>query len=110
MFVGARNGHFPDCLSLITTNNFTPTPALVFLVRMTTQPLLLLPKVVIIIIIIIVQGSLSLLYLSTSDIYRLIDYCSFVESMFILWSVCALLYLRWTRPNMKRPIQVAAVL
>jgi len=86
LFVGARNGHFPDCLSLITTNNFTPTPALVFL------------------------GSLSLLYLSTSDIYRLIDYCSFVESMFILWSVCALLYLRWTRPNMKRPIQVKLVI
>ena len=59
-FVGARNGHFPDCLSLVTASHLTPAPALVFL------------------------GGLSLLYLSTSDIYRLIDYAAFVESMFIL--------------------------
>ena len=32
-FVGARQGHIPDCLSLVTVNNYTPTPALVFLVR-----------------------------------------------------------------------------
>lgn len=32
-FVGARNGHFPSMLSHINVSKFTPTPALVFLVR-----------------------------------------------------------------------------
>jgi len=82
-FVGARNGHFPDCLSLVTTTNVTPTPALVFL------------------------GALSLVYLSTSDIYRLIDYAAFVESMFILISIASLLYLRYTKPDLPRPIRVS---
>ena len=73
--------HFPDFLSLVTANQLTPVPALVFL------------------------GALSLVYLTTSDVYRcllkgllsshfrksasllscrLIDYAAFVESMFIL--------------------------
>ena len=59
-FVGVTNGHFPDCLSLVTKDRLTPALALVFL------------------------GILSLAYLCTSDIYRLFDYASFVESMFVL--------------------------
>jgi len=82
-FVGARNGHFPDCLSLVTIKYLTPAPALVFLC------------------------ALSLLCLSTSDIYRLIDYAAFVESMFILLAIASLLYLRYTRPDMPRPIKVS---
>ncbi len=31
-FVGARQGHFPTALSLITVDNYTPKPALIFLV------------------------------------------------------------------------------
>jgi len=84
-FVGARNGHFPDCLSLVTASNMTPAPSLVFL------------------------GALSLVYLSTSDIYRLIDYAAFVESMFILLAILSLLYLRYVKPDMHRPIKVSLV-
>ena len=35
-FVGARQGHFPNCLSLLTLDDYTPKPALVFLVSFTT--------------------------------------------------------------------------
>ena len=32
-FVGARQGHFPDCLSLVTIDKCLPKPSLIFLVR-----------------------------------------------------------------------------
>ncbi|XP_063841154.1 Y+L amino acid transporter 2-like isoform X3 [Scylla paramamosain] len=80
-FVGARQGHFPDNLALINCKCNTPMSSLIFL------------------------GLLSLVYLSTTDIYRLIDYTSFVESSFILCSITSLLYMRWKYPDMERPIK-----
>ena len=44
--------------------------------------------------------------LSSSDIYSLINYASFVEALFIGMSVGGLLILRVTRPTLKRPIKV----
>ncbi|KAK3877911.1 hypothetical protein Pcinc_017421 [Petrolisthes cinctipes] len=85
-FVGARQGHFPDCLSLINTKCSTPMSSLVFL------------------------GVLSLVYLCTTDIYMLIEYSSFVESMFILCSIAGLLYLRWKCPDMERPIKINIII
>ncbi|KAL2737148.1 Y+L amino acid transporter 2-like [Vespula maculifrons] len=81
-FVGARNGHFPTMLSHINVSRFTPTPALVFLCI------------------------LSLIMLCTSDIFVLITYCSIVESFFIMLSVAGILWLRYKKPNMIRPIKV----
>ncbi|XP_012216500.1 Y+L amino acid transporter 2 [Linepithema humile] len=81
-FVGARNGHFPSMLSHINMTKFTPTPALVFLCI------------------------LSLVMLCTSDIFVLITYCSIVESFFIMISVAGILWLRYKRPNMERPIKI----
>ena len=81
-FVGARQGHFPDALSLISVERYTPKPALIFL------------------------GGLSLLYLLVGDVYTLIEYSSFVESSFILFSISSLLFLRWKKPEMNRPIKV----
>ncbi|KAG7211244.1 hypothetical protein KM043_010557 [Ampulex compressa] len=81
-FVGARNGHFPSMLSHINVSRFTPTPALVFLCI------------------------LSLIMLCTSDIFVLITYCCIVESFFIMLSVAGVLWLRYKRPNMERPIKV----
>lgn len=85
-FVGARQGHFPDCLALINYKCNTPTSSLVFL------------------------GVLSLGYLCTTNIYSLIEYASFVESMFILCSIAGLLYLRWKNPGMERPIKVSIII
>ncbi|KAJ9593454.1 hypothetical protein L9F63_014983 [Diploptera punctata] len=64
-FVGARYGHFPAMLSHIHIKKYTPTPSLIFL------------------------NILSLIMLSTSDIYLLINYSSIVETVFIMLSVDA---------------------
>ncbi|XP_058825570.1 Y+L amino acid transporter 2 [Topomyia yanbarensis] len=81
-FVGARNGHMPEILSHINVKRLTPMPSLVFLCI------------------------LSLLYLFISDVYVLITYSSIVESFFIMLSVSAVLYFRYTRPDINRPIKV----
>lgn len=81
-FVGARNGHMPEILSHINVNRYTPMPSLVFLCI------------------------LSLFYLFISDVYVLITYSSIVESFFIMLSVSAVLYFRYTRPDINRPIKV----
>jgi len=81
-FVGARNGHMPNSMALINIKHLTPIPCL------------------------IVLGILTLLLLTTSDVYILINFTSFVESLFITMSVGGLLYLRWKRPDLPRPIKV----
>lgn len=81
-FVAARNHHMPELLSFINVKRFTPTPSLVFLCI------------------------LSLIYLFIGDVYVLITYSSIVETFFIMMSVTAVLYFRWTQPNMPRPIKV----
>ncbi|XP_034660715.1 Y+L amino acid transporter 2 [Drosophila subobscura] len=82
-FVGARNGHMPAILSHISVKSYTPLPSLVFLCF------------------------LSILMLVVSDVYVLITYSSIVESFFIMLSVSAVLYFRYTRPCMERPIKVS---
>ena len=53
------------------------------------------------------HGLLDFYLTLTFYMFRLIDYAAFVESMFILWSVSALLWLRFKRPDMNRPIKVS---
>ncbi|XP_023233432.1 large neutral amino acids transporter small subunit 1-like [Centruroides sculpturatus] len=81
-FVGARQGHLPRALAMININHVTPTPSLIFL------------------------GILTLAYLSTTQVYVLITYTSFVESAFITLSVAGMLKLRFSNPDMQRPIKV----
>jgi len=44
--------------------------------------------------------------LMTDSVYDLINYTSFVESLFQLLSVISLMYLRWREPDLARPIKV----
>ena len=53
------------------------------------------------------QGVTSLLYLVSTDMYMLINYVSFVNWLAIGLSVVALLYFRYARPQMNRPIKVS---
>ncbi|XP_017776442.1 PREDICTED: Y+L amino acid transporter 2 [Nicrophorus vespilloides] len=82
LFVGARNGHFPEFLGHLNIGRYTPMPSLIFL------------------------NVLSLFMLVTSDIHKLITYCTIVESFFVMLSVSGMLYLRWKKPEMVRPIRV----
>lgn len=55
------------------------------------------------------QNILSLIMLCTSDIYALITYSTFVESFFILLSVSGILWLRYKKPDIPRPIKVSSL-
>ncbi|UYV78093.1 SLC7A6 [Cordylochernes scorpioides] len=81
-FVGAREGHLPSSLATINIFYSTPAPSLIFL------------------------GIVTLVYLCTTQIYMLIEYTQFVESVFFMMSIGALLKLRWDYPNVERPIKV----
>ena len=45
--------------------------------------------------------------LTSNDVYELINYTSFVESLFMAVSVAGLLWLRYKQPNRERPIKVS---
>uniref|UniRef100_A0A1I8ECE4 Amino acid permease n=1 Tax=Wuchereria bancrofti TaxID=6293 RepID=A0A1I8ECE4_WUCBA len=80
-FVGARDGQLPELLSMISINYLTPLPSLLIL------------------------GILSLLMLVTSNIYLLINYLTFTEASVIALSVAGLVKLRFTQPDIPRPIK-----
>lgn len=82
-FVGARRGHLPTALTMVNTQVHTPMPSLLLL------------------------GVISLAYLTTTQVYQLIDYTAFIESLFCTFSVAALLWLRYKRPDLERPIKVS---
>lgn len=85
-FVGARNGHLPTAIALINVQNLTPMPSLIFLCIIT------------------------LALLSIEDVYVLINYVSFVEALFTTLSVSGLLWLRYKRPDLHRPIKISLIL
>ncbi|XP_045490182.1 Y+L amino acid transporter 2 isoform X1 [Pieris rapae] len=82
-FAGARNGHMPELLAHINVKCMSPMPSLVFLML------------------------ISLIMLIPSNLTSLITYCTVVESFFTLLSCSAVLWLRYKRPELVRPIKVS---
>lgn len=81
-YAGACEGQMPEILTMIQISRLTPTPAVLFM------------------------ALLSLLYLTVSDIFALINYVGFATWLSIGVAVVCLPVLRYTQPNLTRPIKV----
>ncbi|KAL1137673.1 hypothetical protein AAG570_009369 [Ranatra chinensis] len=81
-YAGACEGQMPEILTMIQIHRLTPTPAVLCI------------------------ALLSLLYLTVSDIFALINYVGFATWLSIGVSVLCLPWLRWKRPDLARPIRV----
>ncbi|VDP33379.1 unnamed protein product [Soboliphyme baturini] len=81
-FVGARDEQLPQLLAMINVHWMTPVPSLLIL------------------------GGLSMLMLTTTNVFALINYASFTESLMVCVTVAGLLYMRWKNPDLPRPIKL----
>ncbi|XP_076336021.1 large neutral amino acids transporter small subunit 2-like isoform X2 [Tachypleus tridentatus] len=82
-YVGAQEGHLPIIFGMIHFKRCTPTPSLIF------------------------TCVLSVAMLTTSDIYTLINYLSFIQWLWVGVAILGMMYLRWKKPYMPRPIKVS---
>lgn len=81
-FVGAREQQLPDYFAMVSPKRYTPSPAL------------------------ILSGCLTLVYLCIKDVFDLINYYSFMYWLTVGLSIIGQIYLRFSRPDMRRPLKV----
>ncbi|PAV62512.1 hypothetical protein WR25_00142 [Diploscapter pachys] len=85
-FAGARIGQLPELLSMISVHFLTPMPSLIFL------------------------GATSIIMLFSANIYELINYLAFAESLVVFSSVAGLLLMRFTKKDLDRPIKLNIII
>ncbi|XP_033638823.1 large neutral amino acids transporter small subunit 1-like [Asterias rubens] len=85
-FSGARDDNLPQMLGMIHVQQRTPLPALMF------------------------TCLVSLMYLFVSDIGQLLNYFSFVTWTSIGISISGMVYMRWSEPDLDRPIKIPCIL
>ncbi|KAM7415274.1 hypothetical protein PAMA_019885 [Pampus argenteus] len=81
-FSGAREGHLPSLLAMIHFKNCTPIPAL------------------------LVCCAATIVILCIGETHNLINYVSFINYLSYGVTIAGLLYYRWKKPNLYRPIKV----
>uniref|UniRef100_A0A672FSR0 Asc-type amino acid transporter 1-like n=1 Tax=Salarias fasciatus TaxID=181472 RepID=A0A672FSR0_SALFA len=80
-FSGAREGHLPSLLAMIHYKNCTPIPALLCIA--------------------------TIVILCIGETHNLINYVSFINYLSYGVTIAGLLYYRWKKPNLFRPIKVS---
>ncbi|XP_013880492.1 b(0,+)-type amino acid transporter 1 [Austrofundulus limnaeus] len=85
-YVAGREGHMVKILSYISLRRYTPSPALIF------------------------NGVLAFFYILPADINSLINYFSFAQWAFYGLTALALIVMRVTRKELKRPVKVPVIL